>query len=157
NILGPLGHGHCAVTGSFTAAEPLLGPLQDNGGAGPTHALLAGSPAVDFTCGAEESTLTDQRGVQHLGAAADLGAYERALCGGGIRSGVSSTRIGTCEAFRSSCCFSLPRRAPPRSPWTTPATFTTRPSSTASAGPRASPVSARCAPRWSRRTPRPAH
>jgi CSLREA domain-containing protein len=81
NILGPLGHGHCAVSGSFTAAEPLFGPLQDNGGPTPTHALLAGSPAVDFTCGALEATASDQRGVQHLGAFADLGAYERAPCG----------------------------------------------------------------------------
>jgi hypothetical protein len=81
NILGPLGHGHCAVTGSFTAAEPLFGPLQDNGGPTPTRALLAGSPAVNFTCGVSEATQTDQRGVQHLGAFADLGAYERAPCG----------------------------------------------------------------------------
>lgn len=28
-------------------ANPLLGPLQDNGGVAPTHALLAGSPALD--------------------------------------------------------------------------------------------------------------
>ncbi|HKC24965.1 MAG TPA: choice-of-anchor Q domain-containing protein, partial [Thermoanaerobaculia bacterium] len=63
------------------AAEPLFGPLQDNGGPTPTHALLAGSPAVDFTCLASEAAATDQRGVQHLGAYADLGAYESAPCG----------------------------------------------------------------------------
>ena len=29
------------------AADPMLGPLQDNGGITPTHALLPGSPAID--------------------------------------------------------------------------------------------------------------
>ena len=34
-------------TGSASAPlDPVLGPLQDNGGPTPTHALLAGSPAL---------------------------------------------------------------------------------------------------------------
>ena len=56
--------------------DPLLGPLADNGGPTPTHALLAGSPAVDAgnnaTC-----ELVDQRGVSRVsGAACDIGAFE---------------------------------------------------------------------------------
>ena len=40
--------------------DPLLGPLQDNGGPAPTFALLAGSPAID--AGMPVSFQTDQRG-----------------------------------------------------------------------------------------------
>jgi predicted outer membrane repeat protein len=81
NMLGPSGTGHCTVSGSFIAGDPLFGPLQDNGGPAPTHALLAGSTAVDFTCFAAEQTSIDERGVHHLGTYPDLGAYERAPCG----------------------------------------------------------------------------
>ena len=57
-------------------AEPLLGPLQDNGGPGPTHALLAGSPALDHGAACPA---TDERGVvRPQGAACDVGAYELA-------------------------------------------------------------------------------
>jgi CSLREA domain-containing protein len=48
--------------GSLPNTDPLLGPLQDNGGPAWTHALLTGSPAIDegdnATCPS-----TDQRGV----------------------------------------------------------------------------------------------
>jgi uncharacterized delta-60 repeat protein len=58
------------------AADPLLGPLQDNGGFTQTLALGVGSPAID--AGAVASCpATDQRGVarpQESGC--DLGAYE---------------------------------------------------------------------------------
>lgn len=62
------------ATGDLTNTEPLLGPLQDNGGATVTHALLVGSPAINqgAACPA-----TDQRGVARpQGAACDIGAYE---------------------------------------------------------------------------------
>jgi predicted outer membrane repeat protein len=81
NMLGAAGTGHCTVTGFYIGGDPLFGPLQDNGGPTPTHALLSGSLAVDFTCLAQEHESTDQRGVHHLGTYADLGAYERAPCG----------------------------------------------------------------------------
>ncbi|MCA1552803.1 MAG: hypothetical protein LC737_00330, partial [Chloroflexi bacterium] len=48
--------------GSFNNANPLLGPLQDNGGATTTHALLAGSPAIDAGTNAG-CPATDQHGV----------------------------------------------------------------------------------------------
>jgi CSLREA domain-containing protein len=61
-----------------------IGPLQNNGGPTATHALLAGSNAIDggdpvAGCVDENSVLlpTDQRGaVRTLGAACDLGAFE---------------------------------------------------------------------------------
>ena len=58
----------------ITGADPLLGPLADNGGPTWTHALLAGSPAID----AGDTTLTtDQRGVTRPQFGVDdIGAYE---------------------------------------------------------------------------------
>ncbi|RIK44388.1 MAG: hypothetical protein DCC55_02805 [Chloroflexi bacterium] len=62
--------------------DPLLGPLQDNSGPTLTHALLAGSPAInqgDNTVCADPATVNnlDQRGVSRpQGAACDIGAFE---------------------------------------------------------------------------------
>lgn len=60
------------------SADPLLGPLQDNGGPTWTHALLAGSPAID--AGSNPGGLDfDQRGIGYprvAGASADIGAFE---------------------------------------------------------------------------------
>ena len=57
-----------------TVADPLLGPLADNGGPTQTHALFAGSPAIDNGT-ATSATATDQRGVAAVGVR-DSGAYE---------------------------------------------------------------------------------
>lgn len=56
--------------------DPLLGPLQDNGGPSFTHALLPGSPAID--AGDDAACLdTDQRGaLRPQGSACDIGAFE---------------------------------------------------------------------------------
>jgi predicted outer membrane repeat protein len=57
-----------------TAAH--IGPLQDNGGATQTHALLDNSPAIDGGSTAEAPSV-DQRGITRpLGANADIGAFE---------------------------------------------------------------------------------
>ena len=62
--------------------EPLLGPLQDNGGLSPTMALLPGSPAIDAGSNAianASGLTTDQRGTgfpRVVGPAVDLGAYK---------------------------------------------------------------------------------
>jgi CSLREA domain-containing protein len=59
----------------FNNTDPMLGPLQNNGGATFTQALLPGSPAIDM--GLTGVTTTDQRGVTRpVGAASDIGAYE---------------------------------------------------------------------------------
>jgi hypothetical protein len=60
-----------------TPINPLLGPLQLNGGPTRTHALLAGSPALDN--GSDSADFSDQRGFPFLrlaGAGVDIGAFE---------------------------------------------------------------------------------
>ncbi|HEY7310781.1 MAG TPA: choice-of-anchor Q domain-containing protein [Gemmataceae bacterium] len=65
------------VGSSSSPINPLLGPLQDNGGPTPTLALLAGSPAIDAGDSNAATGPTDQRGYARLvGNAIDIGAYE---------------------------------------------------------------------------------
>ena len=64
------------LVGTITG-DPLLGPLQDNGGPTKTHALLPGSPAID--AGGPTSLAFDQRSapfVRVFGSAVDIGAFE---------------------------------------------------------------------------------
>jgi len=65
-----------AGASDLVVADAGLGSLADNGGPTLTHALLAGSPAID----AADDTVcpaTDQRGVARpQGAGCDVGAYE---------------------------------------------------------------------------------
>lgn len=62
----------------FITADPLLGPLANNGGPTQTLALKKGSPAIDaVTVGPCPPPATDQRGVKRpQGAHCDIGAYE---------------------------------------------------------------------------------
>ena len=66
----------------LTAAALLLGPLADNGGPTFTHALLAGSPAIDAgpsTVPTFDGNGHDQRGVGYARVVAgtvDVGAFE---------------------------------------------------------------------------------
>jgi predicted outer membrane repeat protein len=65
----------CGTT--ITSADPMLGPLQNNGGPTDTMALPAGSPAID-TAQTTSCPATDQRGVSRpQGGGCDVGAYER--------------------------------------------------------------------------------
>ena len=81
----------CGFSGtSADSADPMLGPLQDNGGPTQTHALLSGSDAINaipydttvnnngitWTCNDADS-FTDQRGItRSQGVGCDAGAYE---------------------------------------------------------------------------------
>ena len=74
NIVGRNGDGG-------TVIDPLLTPLQNNGGPTETHAPLAGSPVID-TGSNPSNTLVDQRGtgfVRQMGAGVDIGAVETQL------------------------------------------------------------------------------
>lgn len=63
--------------GGDLSADPLLAPLADTGGPSDTHALGAGSPALDRIPFASCPS-TDQRGLPRAGAGAacDIGAHE---------------------------------------------------------------------------------
>lgn len=73
--------------GDLNNHDPLLGPLQNNGGPTQTMALLPGSPAIDAgnpagcTDGQGNLLKTDQRGMPRADpedtAGCDMGAYER--------------------------------------------------------------------------------
>jgi hypothetical protein len=63
----------CGGPTEITIADPQLGPLADNGGPTRTHALLAGSPAINAGVGC--SVQVDQRYAPR-DAQCDLGAYE---------------------------------------------------------------------------------
>jgi hypothetical protein len=100
-----LGHnldsdGSCGLSDptDLSTVDPLLGPLADNGGPTPTHALLAGSPALDAIppgdCTWDDDgdpatpdvpLATDQRGAARpQGSARDIGAVEVTPCGDGL-------------------------------------------------------------------------
>ena len=71
----------CGFTGAGdqSGTDPLLGALTDNGGPTDTHALGAGSPAIDRGPAAG-CPATDQRGVSRpQGPACDAGAFEVAV------------------------------------------------------------------------------
>ena len=69
----------CALAaGDRTAADPMLGPLADNGGPTWTHMPAVGGPAVDSGDPAAAGAM-DQRGVTRpQGAGPDSGSVELA-------------------------------------------------------------------------------
>jgi CSLREA domain-containing protein len=69
-----------------TGVNPQLGPLADNGGPTQTHALNAGSPAID--AGPSDAPPVDQRGAPRNQP--DIGAYELVTC-----LGATVNRVGT--------------------------------------------------------------
>ena len=96
NLTNDNGGGFLTGTADQTNKDPLLGPLQNNGGPTQTHALLPGSPAIDQ--GSSSGSSTDQRGFPRPldnpaianatgGDGADLGAFELGL----------SSCVGDCD------------------------------------------------------------
>ena len=96
NLSSDSGSGFLIATGDQINTDPMLGPLQDNGGLTPTHALRAGSPAIDKGKRDAIPALardTDQRGLDRLvdnpfranatgGDGSDIGAFEVPGSGG---------------------------------------------------------------------------
>jgi len=80
NVSSDNGGGFLIGPGDQINTDPLLGPLQDNGGPTLTHALLPGSPAID----AGDPNFTpppyyDQRGPgfsRVFGGRIDIGSFE---------------------------------------------------------------------------------
>lgn len=80
NLSSDDGDGWLDATGDLTETDPLLGPLQDNGGPTFTHALMPGSPAINAGDCDEEIT-ADQRGLpRSVGSVCDIGAFEAQPC-----------------------------------------------------------------------------
>jgi large repetitive protein len=91
--------------GNLTGVDPKLGSLAGNGGPTPTQALAADSPALDK---GSSGAIADQRGFPRPfdlagiplasgGNSADIGAYERLVCGG-----LLATQVGTAGRDRIS-------------------------------------------------------
>jgi uncharacterized repeat protein (TIGR01451 family) len=80
NLFDDDGTGCNAISSDLKSKNPLLGPLQGNGGPTQTRALLTGSPAIDAaddTACADVAKSVDQRGVTRpQGPHCDIGAYE---------------------------------------------------------------------------------
>ena len=103
-----------------------LGPLQDNGGPGPTHALLPGSPAIDLVPAAQctdqqtipQPVSTDERGVPRAtDGFCDIGAYEVAPADLRVNGTASPTSIVVSQG--STATFTVSNSGP------APATATT--------------------------------
>ena len=78
NLIGntSVGSGFRTDLGDQLNVDPLLGPLQDNGGPTFTQALLPGSPAIDAGDNTD-APLFDQRGFARIvNGTIDIGAYE---------------------------------------------------------------------------------
>jgi len=79
------------------SADAQLGPLADNGGPTDTHALQAGSPAIDAG-GLGECAADDQRGrLRPAGAACDAGAFELGAGEGGDTTPPAAPTVETVE------------------------------------------------------------
>jgi len=95
------------ITTDVEAANPLLGPLADNGGDTPTHALLAGSPALNAGastgCPAtdQRGLLRPARGVSGATAACDIGAFELQLEQAGLGLSLNQTSFTTGQTLRA--------------------------------------------------------
>jgi hypothetical protein len=105
NLLGDVTG--CTILGDaatvLTGTDPMLEPLQDNGGFTLTHALHASSPAIDRGNPAACAGCTDQRGLARIadgdgvdGVRRDIGAVEAA-------SGVDADGDGIYDANESPC------------------------------------------------------
>ena len=80
------------------ALADILSPLADNGGLTKTHALPAGSPAVDLDADCAAQLGTDQRGyARPAGAGCDAGAFEYGAILDTDRDGIADS-VDNCPA-----------------------------------------------------------
>jgi hypothetical protein len=116
--------GSCRLTASTDrpGVNPLLGPLQNNGGPTSTHALLPGSPAIDAipwgTNGCGTTLYSDQRWrarPEAAGGACDIGAFEVEAAGqalGAWGTGVTPNYV-TCTNVSTGQVVTLNQQAAP--------------------------------------------
>jgi CSLREA domain-containing protein len=106
------------ATGNQLNVDPLLGPLQDNGGPTFTHALLSGSTAIEG--GDSSGSNTDQRGFTRPvdtpaitnaagGDGSDIGAYEVQAdqlpgCGNTVVTNNNDSGAGSLRSILANAC-----------------------------------------------------
>jgi CSLREA domain-containing protein len=134
------------ITGNVTGVSANLGPLQNNGGQTLTHALQAGSPAIDAGtptgCIDDDAALldTDQRGYVRNGRC-DIGAYEYDSAGAATPTSTpTTTRTPTHTPTRTPTATRTPTRTATATPTSADAptathTPTATPTHTATPGP----------------------
>ena len=116
------------TTGNLYGVDPLLGPLQDNGGPTFTMALLSNSPAIDQ--GSAATLATDQRGVprpydlpgvSNIADGSDIGAYEWTPDLTPHLVALLPTAQGFLIKFNgvAGCSYSIQRAPTVSGPWTT--------------------------------------
>ena len=81
------------ATAKIRLVDPKLSPLKDNGGGIPTHALLAGSPAINTGIGSGAPTI-DERGFKRSDGKVDIGAFE-------FGAGSSTTRSSLTRGIKT--------------------------------------------------------
>ena len=125
NLSSDDGAGILIGTGDQINTDPMLGPLQDNGGPTFTHALLPGSPAIDA---GDPSFVPppffDQRGPgfdRVSGSGIDIGSFEVQV-GGTPTPSPTATATGTASPTPTSTArpSPTPRSAPTPRPRPTP-------------------------------------
>lgn len=138
NISSDNASGYLTAPGDQINTDPLLGPLQDNGGPTFTRALLSGSPAIDtgdpsFTT----PPIYDQRGPDFFrvrNGHIDKGSFE-------VQSGSTPTPTPTTTPTATATASGTPTATPTTTPSPTPTpTVTATATSTPSATPRISPT-----------------
>jgi hypothetical protein len=104
--------GSCGLSGTdIPGVDPLLAPLADNGGPTFTHALIAGSPAIDAGnpaapgSGGLACEATDQRGVvRPVGSRCDIGAFEGSVTSTTTTTTTTTTTITLCPMAPAAGC-----------------------------------------------------
>jgi hypothetical protein len=117
NVSSDDGGGYLNGPGDQINTDPILGPLQDNGGPAFTHALLPGSPAID----AGDPNFTpppfyDQRGPDFWrvrNGRIDVGAFE-------VQAGATPTPTASPTATATATATPTPTPTPTSTPRVTP-------------------------------------
>ena len=138
NVCSDDGSGILTGPGDQTFTDPMIGPLQDNGGPTFTHALLPGSPAINagdpnFT----PPPLFDQRGPgfdRVVSGRIDVGSFE-------LQTGATPTPTATHTPSATPTATATPTHTPTPSP-TPHATSTpsSTPTATTTTTPRSTPT-----------------
>jgi len=144
NLSSDDGGGILIGTGDQINTDPMLGPLQDNGGPTFTHALLPGSPAIDA---GDPSFVPppffDQRGPgfdRVSGSGIDIGSFEVQV-GGTPTPSPTATATGTASPTPTSTATATGTASLTPTPTAT-ATATVSPTPTSTARPSPTPRSA---------------